>query len=413
MPEAASLFGPTQLGAFALSNRTVMAPLTRSRALPDGRPGPSARLYYAQRASAGLIVSEGTAISPEGVGNPNIPGLWSQGQIQAWKPIVSAVHDAGSTFVAQLWHTGRASHPSLQPGGKTPVGPSAIAISGRTFTRDGRVPYVTPRPLETDEIAGIVDQYRQAAVNAREAGFDGVELHAANGYLIDQFLQDNANHRTDRYGGSVENRARLLLEVLDALSEAVGAARVGVRLSPSSTFQDMADSDPIALFTHVFEALSSRRLAYLHLVEPGISGSETAQRSADAIDSAWTRSRYAGQLIAAGNFTRETAIKTVVDGTADAIAFGRDFLANPDLPDRLVREAPLNEAQRPTFYGGTDQGYIDYPSMEAEQLLAEVRTRQELPGHVELNGETPLHQWPLAWALQQFALERSSVDSAS
>ncbi|MEV1025643.1 alkene reductase [Streptomyces sp. NPDC050264] len=399
-----TLFEPVQLGALSLSNRIVMPPLTRSRALPDGRPGPSAKLYYTQRASAGLIVSEGTAISPEAIGNPNIPGLWNDAQVQAWKPVTDAVHDAGAAIVTQLWHTGRASHPSLQPGGKDPVAPSAIAITGLTFARDGRTPYVTPRALETEEIPRIVAQYGQAARNARAAGFDGVELHAANGYLIDQFLQDNTNQRTDRYGGSVENRARFLLEVLDALIEAVGAGRVGVRLSPSSTFQDMADSDPIALFGYVIDALAERDLAYLHLVEPGIFGdnSETTQRPADSIDSAWVRKRYPGRVIATGGYDRQRALDVVGDGNADAVAFGRAFIANPDLPQRLRTDAELNEADRATFYGGDDHGYTDYPSLEAERLLAALREgrSEPVPGP-ELTAETPLQQWQLAWAQQR------------
>lgn len=401
-----TLFDPVKLGALSLSNRIVMPPLTRSRALPDGRPGPSAQLYYAQRASAGLIVAEGTAISPEGVGNPNIPGLWSDAQIQAWKPVIDAVHDEGSTFVVQLWHTGRASHPTLQPDGKTPVGPSAIAISGLTFARDGLVPYVTPRPLETAEISAIVTQYAKAAANARTAGFDGVELHAANGYLIDQFLQDSANQRTDRYGGSIENRARLLLEAVDALIDAVGADRVGVRLSPSSTFQDMADSDPMALFAYVLDALASRDVAYLHLVEPGIVGDISAvpHRAADNIDSTWVRKRYAGRVIATGGYDREQAIRAVESGIADAVAFGRAFIANPDLPARLTLNAPLNEADRSTFYGGDAHGYLDYSSLEAERILAELREGGTDPvPDLQLNSQTPLEKWHLAWAQQQYS----------
>lgn len=398
-----SLFDSFDLGALSLSNRMVMAPMTRSRALPDGRPNPSARLYYAQRASVGLIVSEGICISPEGVGNPSVPGLWSEDQVQAWKPVTNAVHDAGGVIVAQLWHTGRASHPSLQPGGKDPVGPSAIRIGGLTFARAGRTPYVTPRALETDEIPEIVAQYRRAAENARRAGFDGVEIHAANGYLIDQFLQDNANHRTDRYGGSVENRARLLLEVLDALGDAVGADRVGVRLSPSSTFQDMADSNPIALFEHVLENLAPLDLAYVHLVEPGISGAETATREADSIDSAWARKRYTGRLIAAGNYGRADAIDAVETGRVDGVAFGRPFIANPDLLQRFARDMHVNEVHLPTVYGGDDRGYIDYPSLEAEQWLTDLQNKNadELPQSLGLNSQTTLEQWPLAWAIRQ------------
>lgn len=400
-----NLFTPTKFGALPLANRIVMPPLTRSRAFPDGRPGPSARLYYAQRASAGLIVAEGSAISPQAIGNPDIPGLWNEAQVQAWTPVTDAVHAEGGTIVAQLWHTGRASHPTLQPNGEAPVGPSAIAINGMTFARDGLVPYVTPRALETSEIPTIIEQYAAAASNARKAGFDGVELHAANGYLVDQFLQDQSNQRTDEYGGSIQKRARLLLETVDALIAAVGADRVGVRLSPSSTYQDMADSDPIALFTYVIEALATRDIAYLHLVEPGIDGDETitGRRPADAIDSSWVRGIYSGNLIATGGYDRERAKSTVQGGVADAVAFGRAFIANPDLPERLARNAPLNEAQRDTFYGGNDHGYLDYPSLEAERLLAELGAeRKELTTarDIELNAETPLEKWHLAWAQQ-------------
>jgi N-ethylmaleimide reductase len=404
MHDRPTLFDSVRFGALSLSNRIVMPALTRNRALPDGRPGPSARLYYAQRASAGLIVSEGTVISPEGVGDPDIPGLWNNAQVQAWKPVTDAVHEAGGIMVAQLWHTGRASHPSLQPSGKLHVGPSAIGIDGMTVTRDGRVPHVTPRALEAAEIPAIVAQYGKSAVNARAAGFDGVELHAANGYLVDQFLQDSANRRTDRYGGSIGNRARLLLNVLDALIDAVGADRVGVRLSPSSTYQDMADSDPVELFTYVLDALAARDLAYLHVVEPGIAGSDSVQRPAGSIDSAWVRKRYPGGVIATGGYDRESALRAVESGTVDAVAFGRGFIANPDLPGRLAQHAALNEAQRPTFYGGDDRGYLDYPSLEAERLLAALHEgRVEPLSSLKLGAETPLAKWHLAWAQQQTA----------
>ncbi|WP_432043137.1 alkene reductase [Streptomyces cadmiisoli] len=399
------LFTPVRLGALALSNRFVMPPMTRSRALPDGSPGPSAQLYYTQRASAGLIITEGTVVSAEGVGGPGIPGLWSDAQVQGWRRITDAVHEAGSTIVTQLWHTGRASHPVFQPDGRTPVGPSPIAIDGLIFTDDGRVPFVAPRPLEIDEIQAIVAQFAEAGRNALAAGFDGVEVHAANGYLIDQFLQDSANQRTDRYGGSIENRARLLLEVVDALIETVGAERIGVRISPSSVFQDMTDSDPEALFGYVLDALATRDLAYLHLVEPGIIGNDDStvgQRPADNIDSTWVRKRYQGSLIATGGYERETALHSIANDTVDAVGFGRDFIANPDLPERLARNAEVREAQRPTFFGGDDRGYLDYPSLEAEHLLAALRAGQlePVPG-VELNSDTSLDEWHLAWAQEQ------------
>ncbi|MDR6688680.1 N-ethylmaleimide reductase [Arthrobacter sp. 1088] len=363
MPSDASLFDPIALGAFKLPNRLVMAPLTRTRSRADGRPGPKAELYYSQRSSAGMIISEGTCISPQGVGNPGVPGLWTDEQVEAWKPISDAVHTGGAVFVAQLWHTGRASHPTVQPNGETPVGPSAIAVSGLGYARDGWVPFVTPRELEISEIPAIVADYGRAAENAIRAGFDGVELHSANGYLIDQFLQDNANHRTDEYGGSIPNRARLLLEVVEELINRVGADRVGVRLSPSSPFQDMADSNPQELFNYVLRALEPLGLAYVHLIEPGISGYQSSNRPAEAINSEWVRQRYSGALIVAGGYNKESATNVLAAGNADAVAFGRDFIANPDLPRRLAEDAPLNEADPETFYGRTDEGYIDYPEL--------------------------------------------------
>ncbi|WP_309138495.1 alkene reductase [Nocardia cyriacigeorgica] len=356
------LSDPIRLGMIETANRIVMAPMTRSRASADGVPGRSIATYYAQRASAGLIVSEGICIAPEAVGNPMVPGLWSRAQTSAWQSVTSAVHEAGGVIAAQLWHTGRASHPSLQPGGQLPVGPSPIAIDGLTFARNGRTPYVTPRPLDVEEIGQIVGQYARAAVNAREAGFDAVELHSANGYLVDQFLQDNANRRTDRYGGSIENRVRLLGEIVTALLDAVGPGRVGVRISPASAFQDMADSDPHRLFEHVLRVLSEHDLAYLHVVEPGIDGWRDARfEKSSPIDSAWVRERYAGSIVAAGGYTAQTATRAVESGSVDAIAFGRPFIANPDLPRRLIGDLPIAEPHRETYYSGGDEGYIDYP----------------------------------------------------
>jgi N-ethylmaleimide reductase len=357
-----SLHDPLTMGALELRNRFVMAPMTRSRANRDGVLPASAPRYYAQRASAGLIVSEGVCISPVAVGNPQVPGLWTAEQIAAWRAVTSAVHAAGGTIAAQLWHTGRASHPTLQPGGLPQVAPSPIAIAGETFARDGRTPHTVPRALETAEIPVIVAQYARATANALDAGFDGVELHAANGYLIDQFLQDNANTRTDRYGGPIENRARFLAEVLDEVCAVAGADRVGVRLSPSSTFQDMADSDPRALFAHVFGLLDGAGIAFLHIVEPGVSGDRTVAREADTIDCLWAREHFHGPIVAAGNFAPATAAEAVRSGRADAIAFGRAFLANPDLPARVHAGVELAPADPATFYGGGDAGYTDYPT---------------------------------------------------
>lgn len=297
-----------------------------------------------------------------------MPGIWTNDQTTSWAKVASAVHAAGGTIVAQLWHTGRASHPSLQPGGQAQVGPSAIGIDGSTFARDGRTPHVTPRALETQEIPVIVAQYRRAAHNAIAAGLDGVEIHAANGYLIDQFLQDNANARTDAYGGTIENRTRFLAEVVAEVSAEIGADRVGVRISPASTFQDMADSDPAALFGHVLNVLDEAAVAYLHIVEPGIDGSQdlaSAQAGArGALGSAWARERYAGKIVATGGYQADSAEHAVLNGHVDAVAFGRPYIANPDLPNRVAAGAPLTESDRASYYGGGDAGYIDYPAFQ-------------------------------------------------
>ncbi|MER7983872.1 alkene reductase [Streptomyces sp. NPDC095817] len=417
MPKRPTLFDPVNFGALALANRIVMPPMTRSRALTDGSPGPSTRLYYAQRASAGLVISEGIVVSPEGVGGPGIPGLWNATHVAGWKEVTDAVHAQAGTMVAQLWHTGRASHPSFQPDGKIPVGPSPVKISGLTFTEEGRVPYVVPRPLNLDEIQIIVGQFAEAAKNALKAGFDGVEIHAANGYLIDQFLQDSANLRTDRYGGSVQNRARLLIETVDAVIGVTGSERVGVRISPSSVFQDMTDSDPEALFGYVISELAKRDLAYLHLVEPGIIGNDdhtAAHRPADNIDSSWARKRYAGNLIATGGYVRDRAVHAVASGVVDAVGFGRDFIANPDLPTRLARNTHIAEAQRPTFFGGDNRGYLDYPSLAAEQHLLDLRSgRIEPTPNLGLDAETQHDLWHVAWANAQHAENRPVADPSA
>ncbi|MEV4734739.1 alkene reductase [Saccharopolyspora sp. NPDC049426] len=363
-----SLFEPVDLGTLKLRNRFVMAPMTRSRANRDGILPESAPTYYAQRATAGLIVSEGVCISPVALGNPKVPGIWTADQTASWARVADAVHEAGGTIVAQLWHTGRASHPSLQPGGLPQVAPSAIEIDGLTFAQGGRTPHVMPRALETLEIPVIAAQYGRAARNAIAAGLDGVEIHAANGYLIDQFLQDNANTRTDAYGGSVENRARFLSEVVAEVSTAIGPDRVGVRISPASTFQDMADSDPAAVFGHVLDVLDDAGVAYLHLVEPGIGGSQDVtndhDRARQSLGSSWARENYSGKIIAAGGYEADSAKSVVARGHADAVAFGRPYISNPDLPTRIAANAPLAESDRATYYGGDDTGYIDYPTLE-------------------------------------------------
>lgn len=360
------LFVPLRVGALELSHRVVMAPLTRMRA---GQPGniPVAlnATYYGQRATpGGLIIAEATQISPEGQGYPATPGIYSPEQVFGWQLVTDAVHQKGGLIFLQLWHVGRISHSSLQPGGKLPVAPSAIQPAGEAYTAAWQtVPFETPRALETNEIPALIDDYRRAAVNARAAGFDGVEVHSANGYLLDQFLQDRTNHRSDGYGGSIESRTRLLLEVVDAVTEVWGADRVGVRLSPYGTFSDMGDSDPVALFTHVISKLSARRIAYLHLIEPRSSASgmsdEVNQQAVDA--GSLFRGAFDGPVIGAGGFSRETAETTLRAGKADAVAFGRLFISNPDLPERFRLDAPLTPYNRATFYGGTEEGYTDYP----------------------------------------------------
>jgi len=321
--------------------------------------------YYAQRASAGLIVSEATQISPQGQGYPATPGIYSPEQVAGWKLVTDAVHKKGGRIVLQLWHVGRISHSSLQPGSALPVAPSAIpANNSGTYTAEWKsTPILTPRALETHEIPGIVADYKRGAENAKVAGFDGVEVHGANGYLLDQFLQDGSNHRTDQYGGAIENRARLLLEVIDASVAVWGAGHVGVRLSPYGTFNDMSDSDPVALFTYVLKELSRRKIAYVHLIEPRSSSAgaqdENLKERPDAAQI--FRSAFKGVLISAGGYDRAGAVESVGSGKVDAVAFGRFYISNPDLPERLKAAAPLNNYDRSTFYGGAEKGYTDYP----------------------------------------------------
>lgn len=403
------LFTPIALGDLELRNRVVLAPLTRRRASSTGIPSPSAPLYYAQRADAGLIVSEGTCISAEGIGDRRLPGLWAEEQVAGWRPVTQAVHERGGLIVAQLWHTGRASHPRLQPGGVDPVAPSAIPIEKDRELDGEMIPSALPRALETAEIARVVADYATAARKAIEAGFDGVELHGANGYLIDEFLQDGSNQRTDEYGGSIERRTRFLREVLEAVTTAVGAGRTGIRISPSSMFQSMHDSAPYELWPRVLEVIAEFELAFLHLVEPGISGSESHRSHADGIDSAWVRARYPGRLIAAGRYTADTADQAVDAGTLDAVAFGRLFTSNPDLTIRLRERSKLTPPDRATFYTADDLGYVDWPSLEAERMLedleAGVTTADALTTGLtalEFTGTTPHHEWEAAWALTRY-----------
>jgi N-ethylmaleimide reductase len=342
------LFAPFKLGPYNLANRMVMAPLTRNRAGPGGVPQALNAAYYAQRASAGLIVTEASQVSPQGLGYPNTPGIHSPEQIEGWRRVTEAVHARDGRIFLQLWHVGRISHPTLQPGGALPVAPSAIRPAGQAVTYQGLRDFVTPRALALVEIPGIIDQYRTAARNALSAGFDGVEVHGANGYLLDQFLRDGSNRRDDAYGGPIAKRARLLLEVTEAVAKVWGANRVGVRISPVNTYNSMADSDPDATFGYVGRALSRFGLAYLHVVERDVSGREPANGGYDRLRGDWA----------------------LASGAADLIAYGKAFLANPDLPERLRRNAPLNQPDPASFYGGDGRGYTDYPALEAAGAAA-------------------------------------------
>ncbi|NPD18414.1 alkene reductase [Alterinioella nitratireducens] len=357
-----ALFSPFTAGDLDLSNRIVMAPLTRNRADNDtGEVGQIHVDYYSQRAGAGLIVTEATQISPEGKGYFQTPGIHSDAQVAAWRKVTDAVHEAGGKIVVQLWHVGRISHVSLQPGGQSPVAPSAIAAGVQTFTQDGFEETSTPRALALDEMSRIVADYRHAAEQAQKAGFDGVELHVANGYLLDQFLKDGANTREDAYGGSVENRARLLFEVLDAITEVWGGGRVGLRLSPFSPANGISDSNPMALFAHVVPGLNRYGLAYLHMIEGATGGSRELEegQSIGAL-----RVLFDGPYMANNGYDRDMALRATATGEADLVAFGRPFIANPDLVERLRRDAPLNEGDRDTYYGGGREGFTDYPTLD-------------------------------------------------
>jgi len=354
------LFSPFRLGPLELPNRVVMAPMTRNRAGPGNVPTALNATYYAQRAGAGLIVSEATQVSPQGVGYPGTPGIHNAAQAAGWKLVTDAVHGAGGRIFLQLWHVGRISHPSLQPGGALPVAPSAIAPAGQAWTTNGMEAFVAPRALETSEIPGIVEDYRRGAANARDAGFDGVELHGANGYLIDQFLRDSTNKRTDRYGGSASNRARFLIEVTEALIGEWGGERVGVRLSPTNPYNDIADSNPAATFSTAAGELNRLGIAYLHVVEPG-PGDPVA--AGEMPDIRFFRKIWRGPLIANKGYDLERANAVLRDGDADLVSFAALYLANPDLDERFRRGGPFNPPDRKTFYGGAAKGYTDYPAL--------------------------------------------------
>ena len=365
-----SLFDPVQAGRLQLANRIVMAPLTRNRA-PGAQPTPQMVTYYRQRASAGLIVTEGTAISHQAQGYADVPGIWNDAQVAGWKAVTDAVHAAGGQIVTQLWHVGRVSHDSLQPQGQAPVAPSAIAARTKTYLIDengGRFAETSvPRALAQDELPGILEDYRRAALNAIAAGFDGVEVHAANGYLLDQFLKDGANQRTDAYGGSIENRARLLVEVVQAITEAIGGGRTGIRLSPVTPANDVVDADPQPLFDYVVRQLARFGLAYVHIIEGATGGPrELADRPFDyaALKAAYRAAGGQGAWMVNNGYDLALANQAVADG-ADLVAFGRPFIANPDLVERLKRGGPFNEGNRATYYGGGEAGYTDYPALAA------------------------------------------------
>ncbi len=353
------LFQPATFGDIEIANRIVMAPMTRNRAGAGNVPTDLMTTYYTQRASAGLIVTEATQVVPEGQGYPATPGIHSEEQVAAWKRVTAAVHAVGGKIVLQLWHVGRISHSMYQPGGKLPVAPSAIAPAGQVYGLDWKkVDYETPHALELSEIPGVVEGFAKGALNAKSAGFDGVEVHGANGYLLDQFLRDGSNTRTDKYGGSIENRARLLMETIEAVVGVWGASRVGVRLSPHNPYNDMKDSDPRATFGHVAKALAPMKLAFVHLVEP-IATAQNEQLLA-------TYKAHCGSpVITNGDYTREAAAALIAAGGTDAVAFGKLFLANPDLPRRFERGAELNSPDFKTFFGGAEKGYTDYPPLSA------------------------------------------------
>jgi N-ethylmaleimide reductase len=361
-----NLFSPIQLGRYTLPNRIVMAPLTRNRAADGNVPHELNALYYEQRASAGLIITEASQVSPQGLGYPATPGIHDAAQVEGWKLVTKAVHAKGGRIFLQLWHVGRISHPDLQPNGELPVAPSAITPAGTASTYTGQKPFVTPRALETDEIPGIVEQYRRGAENALAAGFDGVEIHNANGYLLDQFLRDSTNQRTDQYGGSIENRVRLPLEVVEAVVGVWGADRVGIRISPSSTFNDMSDSNPEAHFGYFVERLNPYNLAYLHVLEPSEAD---LRHGGKPVPASYFRPLYKGAFMVNWDYDFQKGNEVIASGNADLVSYGKLFIANPDLPERFKLNASLNQPNPDTFYGGGAEGYTDYPTLQEQGLV--------------------------------------------
>ena len=362
MSTATKLFEPFKLGPISLPNRIVMAPLTRNRAVPPGMvPSPLAIDYYGQRASAGLLITEASQVSQQGQGYQDTPGIYSREQVAGWRKITNRVHERGGRIFIQIWHVGRISHTLLQPGGGKPVAPSAIRARTKTFVNGNFTDVSEPRALELSEIPAIIDDFRRATANAIEAGFDGVEIHGANGYLLDQFAKDGANKRTDAYGGGIENRARLLLEVSKAVAAEIGAERTGIRISPVTPANDVSDSNPQPLFDYIVDQLNALKLVYIHVIEGATGG----PRDIAPFDYASLRKRFGGAYMANNAYDFELATKVLAAGSADLIAFGKAFISNPDLVERLKRGAPLNEWDKVTFYGGGAKGYTDYPTLEA------------------------------------------------
>lgn len=356
---ASKLFEPYTLGAVTLTNRIAMAPLTRNRAAAGFVPSPLAVEYYGQRASAGLLITEASQISQQGQGYQDTPGIYSSEQVAGWRKVTDRVHARGGHIYIQLWHVGRISHTSLQPNHGAPVAPSAIRASTKTFVNGAFTDVSEPRALDLGEIPGIIDAYRHAAANAMLAGFDGVEIHGANGYLLDQFAKDGANKRTDAYGGAIESRARLMLEVSKAVSEEIGAARTGIRLSPVTPANDVSDSNPQPLFDYIVDGLNALKLVYIHVIEGATGG----PRDIAPFDYASLRKRFSGTYIANNGYDLKLANDTLNHDRADLIAFGKLFISNPDLVERLKLGAPLNDFDKATFYGGGAKGYTDYPAL--------------------------------------------------
>lgn len=357
------------LSGLELSNRTVMAPMTRSRADEGNVPTDLMAKYYRQQSSAGLIISEGTQISQQGIGYPWTPGIHTEKQVEGWKKITKAVHEEGSKIFAQIWHVGRVSHPRYH-NGQPPVAPSAVKPEGQIFTADGMKDFVTPRALKTDEIPGIIEDYAQAARNAIKAGFDSVEIHGANGYLIDQFIKDGTNKRDDQYGGNIKNRTRFALEVVDAVSDAIGAEKTGIRFSPAGRNQGISDSNPKETFGYLLEQLNDFNLAFVHLMEPMGDVSDLENYPSEVTN--YFREMYDGTIITNAGYNQESGNQAIENDTADLVSYGRLFLANPDLPARFATDADLNAQDQSTFYGGDEKGYTDYPFMsESTEVAAE------------------------------------------